>query len=544
MNKVAAYLQEHLDGEVLTSAAIRDFFSTDASVLKLTPSMVIYPRTINDIRKVMRFSWQLAERGHVLPVTARGHGTDQSGGAIGDGIVMVFPAHMNKLLELDAKQGLARIQPGINYQTFEESMHTHGKFLPPYPASLAYSTVGGAIANNSAGEKSIKYGAMRQYVDRLEVVLANGEVMQTGRISKRELSRKKGQTNFEGEVYRQIDGIITDNWELIAANVNPRISKNSSGYDLTDVKRKDGSIDLTPLFVGSQGTLGVITEAIVRLEEYNPRTHLIVAEFGDLATAHDAISALLQLNPSALEMVDGHLIEFVERQHPKQLQGLLQSDAPAVVLLAEFDDLSERGRRHKSKKALKQLQGLAREVEFTDDYDRQQRLWSLRHSAATVINYNQDGKSALPIIEDGIVPFDQFEAYISSVYRLFEKYRLETAVWGHAGDANLHMQPLMNLSKITDRQNVFKIMEEYYDLVLAMGGSIAAEHNDGRLRAPFVEKQYGPDMAAVFKQVKEAFDPHNTLNSGVKVGTTLKDLMPMLRKEYSIAHLGDHLPRT
>lgn len=544
MNKVAAYLQEHLDGEVLTSAAIRDYFSTDASVLTLMPNMVIYPRTINDIRKVMRFSWQLAERGHVLPVTARGHGTDQSGAAIGEGIILVFPAHMNKLLELDAKQGLARIQPGINYQTFEEAMHTHGKFLPPYPASMAYSTVGGAIANNSAGEKTIKYGAMRQYVDRLEVVLANGEVIQTGRIGKRELNRIKGQTNFEGEVYRQIDGIITDNWDIITANTGLRVTKNSSGYQLADVKRKDGSIDLTPLFVGSQGTLGIISEAIVRLEDYNPRTHLILAEFGDLATAHDAIDALLPLDPSALEMVDGNLIQFVERQHPKQLQGLIQSDEPAVVLLVEFDDLSERGRRHKSKKAFKQLQGLAREVEFTDDYERQQRLWSLRHSAATVINYNQDGKAALPIIEDGIVPFDQFETYLNGVYALFKKYRLEAAVWGHAGDANLHMQPLMSLAKVTDRQNVFKIMEEYYDLVLTLGGSIAAEHNDGRLRTPFIEKQFGADMAAIFAQVKQAFDPHGMLNSGVKAGTTLKSLAPMLRKEYSIAHLGDHLPRT
>lgn len=545
MNKVANYLQEHLEGEVLTDAATRQYFSTDASVLTVTPNMVVYPRNANDVRKIMRFSWQLAERGHVLPVTARGRGSDLTGAAIGNGIVMVFPAHMNRLLEIDTKQQQVRIQPGINYRTLQETLYTHNRFLPPYPASIDYSTIGGAIANNSAGEKSIKYGDTRKYVEKLEVVLANGELIQTGRLSKRELNRKKGETSFEAEVYRQVDGIITDNWDVIKAGAKSRVSKNSSGYDLVDVKHDDGSFDLTPLFVGSQGTLGIVTEAIMKLETYNPKTHLLLAEFEDLTSAHDAISLLLKLEPSALEMVDQNLLAFVTKQQPNRLKGLIESEAlPAIVLLVEFDDSSEHARKHKIKKAQKLLRNLTNHVIVTDAYEQQQKLWAIRHMAATITNYGEGGKAALPIIEDGIVPHEQFQAYIEGIYTLFGKYRLQPAIWGHAGDANLHVQPLMDLSKLSERQHIFRLMEEYYDLVIKLGGSIAAEHNDGRLRAPFVEKQFGKEIADIFEQVRRAFDPSSMLNPGVKTGVSLKDLSALLRKEYTIAHLADHLPRT
>jgi len=231
VNKVANYLQEHIVGEVLSSAGIRKYFSTDGSIFEVAPSMVVYPKNVSDVRKVARFSWQLAEKGHVLPITARGRGSDQTGAAIGKGVVMVFPAHMNRLLELDTKQRLARVQPGLNYLAFQEAVRTHGLFLPPYPSSIDYATIGGSIANNAAGEKTVKYGDTRKYIEGLEVVLADGELIQTSRLSKRDLNRKKGLTNFEGEMYRQLDGLITDNWDLIQQHAElPGVSKNSAGY--------------------------------------------------------------------------------------------------------------------------------------------------------------------------------------------------------------------------------------------------------------------------------------------------------------------------
>lgn len=545
MNKIAEYLQEHLDGDVLTSASARDYFSTDASVLTIKPSLIAYPMNKNDVRKIARFTWQLAESGHILPMTARGRGSDQSGAAIGPGIIVVFPAHMNRLLEMDTKQQAARVQPGISIRSFEETVQTHGLTFPSYPASLDYATIGGAVANNSGGEKSFKYGTTRAWVEQLEVVLANGELIYTKRLSRRELNRKKGLSSMEGELYREIDGIITDNWEVLQqAASERRVTKNSAGYALHNVKHKDGSFDLTPLFVGSQGTLGIITEVIMKLAPYSPKTELIMAGFEGLDQAASAINAIRSLEPSAIEMVDRNLLEFVERVQPNKLKGLLDTTKlPDILLLIEFDDIHERARSKRAKKVMKLLKDLALFSQRSDDYEEQQRLWSIRRAAATVVNYSDGKKAALPIIEDGIVPTAAFADYIEAVTALLKKHHLPVAIWGHAGDANLHMQPIMDLSKLGDRQKVFKLMAEYYKIVLDLGGSIAAEHNDGRLRAPFIPAQYGAELNAAFSALKKACDPHGTLNPGVKIGSEIKDIVPLLRHEYSLNHLADHLPR-
>src|ERR1700761_9736250 len=159
MSKAAHYLQEHLLGEVMVSADARRYFATDSSIFSVVPMLVVYPRGENDVRKTARFAWQLAERGRVIPITPRGSGTDQSGAAIGSGIMLVFPAHMNRIVELDPKNGSVVVEPGLNYGRLEQTLHTHERFLPPYPESYEYSTVGGAVANNAAGDKSLKYGA-------------------------------------------------------------------------------------------------------------------------------------------------------------------------------------------------------------------------------------------------------------------------------------------------------------------------------------------------------------------------------------------------
>lgn len=505
--------------------------------------MVVYPKNVSDVRKVARFSWQLSEKGHVLPITPRGRGSDQSGAAIGKGIVMVFPAHMNRLLELDTKQRLARVQPGINYLAFQEAVKTHGLFLPPYPSSIDYATIGGSIANNAAGEKTVKYGDTRKFVEGLEVVLADGELIQTTRLNKRELNRKKGLTNFEGEIYRQLDGLITDNWELIQQQGEiPGITKNAAGYALGQVKRKDGSFDLTPLFVGSQGTLGIVTEAIVRLETYVPKTTLMVICFEDLDEANRAVGELMKLQPSALEMVDNHLLETIGRISPNRLKGLIESPYPELVLLCEFDDEHKQGA--KAKKAEKLLKDYRTSYKVSDEFEEQQKLWSIRHSAAALIAYADDSLKALPIIEDGVVPRERLKEFMNGIYAIFEKYHLEVALWGHAGDANLHMQPFMDLSKLGDRQKVMKIMDEYYELVLSLGGSTSGEHNDGRLRGLYLPKVYGPEIYQVLQDVKKIFDPYDMFNPGVKVNVNRDDLTKHMRHEYSMDHLADHLPRT
>lgn len=544
MSKVAHYLQEHLLGEVSTSSDARRYFATDTSVLTLTPAMVVYPRNESDVRKTARFTWQLAERGRVIPITARGAGTDQGGGALGAGIIMAFPAHMNRLLEFDDRSGVAVVQPGLNYGKMQQVLKTHGRFFPPFPSSMEYCTIGGAIVNNSSGEKTFKYGSTRDFVRGLRVVLANGEVIETGRLSKRELGKKLGLTTFEGEIYRALDALIDENQELIAG-MEPHVTKNSAGYCLDRVKQRDGSFDLTPLFSGSQGTLGIVTEATIDTEPFNPNPALLVGYFDSIEQAQQAVLELRELpdSPSTMEMVDSHLLELVEKINPNQLLDVIEKPFPRVVLFVEFDN-PERAQKKLVKKASKVLEKHAASVQLELDPANQEKLWSIRHSSAVVVAHTEGRVKALPIIEDGVVPPDRFGEYLDGVYKLFARNHLQSAVWGHAGDANLHMQPFLDLSQVGDRQTAIRLLEDYYDLVISLGGSTSGEHGDGRLRAPFLPRLYGEEVYGLFKKVKQIFDPYNTLNPGVKIDVTIDDVKRMLRTEYTIEHLSDHLPRS
>jgi len=545
MNKVAHYLQEHLVGEVMTSPDARKYFSTDASVFQIAPAIIAYPRGENDVRKTARFTWQLAERGRIIPMTARGGGTDQGGGAIGKGIMLVFPAHMNRILELDAKSGGVTVEPGINYGKLQQTLHTHGRFLPPFPASLQYSTVGGAVANNASGEKTIKYGNTRTFVGSLRVVLANGEVIETKRLSKRELSKKMGLSTFEGEIYRSLDALIEENHDLIK-NMTLDVTKNSAGYDLSDVKRKDGSFDLTPLFVGSQGTLGIISEITLTTEPHNPKSTLIAAHLHDLQQAEELVLELRKLSnvPSAIELVDENLLNFVNKSNPNQLKGILTAPFPKLLMLIEFDDTADRIQKKMSKKVQKMLE--KKDIVFrveTEDRPKEE-LWKIRHSASAIIAHSENQTKAVPIIEDGAVPVDRFKDYVEGIYALFKKHNLPVAVWGHAGNANLHMQPFLDLSQVGDRQKAFRLIDEYYNMVIELGGTTSGEHNDGRLRAPYLAKLYGAEVYELFQKAKAIFDPHGTLNCGVKIDVSLEEIKPLMRYEYSIDHLYDFMPRS
>jgi len=544
MNKVAHYLQEHVQGEVIASADARRYFSTDKSVFELTPTLIVYPRSENDVRKAARFTWQLAERNRILPITARGGGSDQSGAAIGSGIIMVFPAHMNRIVELDPKNGTVTVEPGANFGALQQTLETHGRFLPSSPGSAAYSTVGGAIANNASGANSVKYGDTRTYVKSLRVVLANGEVMVTERLNKRELSKKLGLSSFEGEIYRSLDALLEEHHDTVAAMARTT-SKNSAGYDLLDIKHKDGSFDLTPLFVGSQGTLGIVTEAVLGTETHNPETTLLTAFFDDVQQLQAAVTELRHSHdlPSAIEMVDGNLLTLAASESPAQLKGLVGSPYPKFILLVEYDD-SGRNQKKNARHGAKILGHHATQVQTVAEFESQEVLWKIRQLSSSALAHSSGNAKALPLVEDGAVPVEQLGAFITGIYDIFERNRLQVALWGHAGDGNLHVQPNLDLSQLGDRQRAFRVMDEYYKLVISLGGTTTGEHGDGRLRAPYLDQLYGAEAYELLRKVKKIFDPYGTMNPGVKVDVSLDDLKPLLRQGYTLDHLYRDLPRS
>lgn len=546
MSKIAHYLQEHLSGEVMSSVDARRYFSTDSSIIFSAPALIAYPRNENDVRKAARFSWQLAERGRLIALTARGSGTDTTGAAIGSGIVIVFPAHMNRILELDTKSGQVTVEPGINFGKLQQTLQTHGRLIPAFPSSLEYSTVGGAVSNNIAGEESFKYGPIGDYVKRLRIVLANGEVIETERLSKRELSKKLGLATFEGEIYRAVDTLLEENHELVASMRRP-VAKNNAGYNLPDIKYRDGSFDLSPLFIGGQGSLGIITEITMMSGPYNPDSSLIMATFDALDNVQAAINELRFMKdlPSALEIVSGGLVDAINELNPNQLRELLPVQHPAYVLFIEFDDPSERARKKNARHAQRVLEKLATNIQIETEPEHQQRIWNVRQASSAYLAHSDGFKKATPIVNDSAVPPERLADFITGIIEIFKAIDIKpVAIWGHAGDGILHVQPHLNLSQVGDRQKAFRLLDEYNKLVISLGGTIAGGRGEGRLKAPYLEPQYGSEVYALLQKIKQIFDPYSTLNPGVKFGTSIDDLKKVIRPDYNFGHQYEHLPRS
>lgn len=544
MSKVAEYLSEHILGEVTTNKSVRNAFSTDASILSVTPEMVVYPRTTNDIRKIARFSWQLAEKGHVLPITARGSGSDQTGAAIGRGVIVNTTAHMNTIFELDSKQKLVRVQPGVLFKTLNDSLSLQGLHIPSAPVSAAYSTIGGAIANNASGVLSGKYGATDRWVHQLEVVLASGDVLQTGRISKRELNRKKGLQTFEGEIYRQVDNLISDNKELIASEVASDARDNAGYAGIANVKRPDGSIDLMPLFLGSQGTLGIVSEVIMKAEFLNTQVSVGALAFDTYDAARDAIDDLRQLQPSVLEVIEGQLFETAAKRGKKYAfyTEACQQGTVGAVILFSFDEFSERARRKKEKRVVKLLADRAQYLVISRDFVESNELLLLRDVSSYLLDPAGDEVSAPPLIDGAYVPSERFEDFATAVGELAKKHHVQLPIYGHANEGVFYARPEIHLKKTSDKQKIFKLISDYSNLVSAHSGHLIGESAEGRLKAPYACKQMSDEVVDLNAAIKNIFDPQGILNPDVKQPVELKTLVQMLRSEYSLASFANHSP--
>ncbi len=543
MSKIAHYLQEHLLGEVTASPDIRRHFAHDASVLVLVPTVVVYPKNESDVRKSVRFAWQLAERGKILAVTARGGGAGTAGAAIGSGMILAFTAHMNQIEELNTKKRLVIVQPGVTYDMLEQVLQSHGLFLPPSPALPSYTTIGGGIASNLIGEKSLKYGATNHYVKSLRAVLSNGEVIVTGPLGKKELSHKLGLQTLEGEIYRSLDKLLEENAEFINRGrqaIKARFS--SSGYNLFDVK-KDSQFDLTPLLIGSEGTLAITTEATLDVVPYNSKKTVVLISLDELGDLYEVLPHLLELKPSVLDMLNQAVIKQVKALNPGQLNDVALREEAPIHLLVEFDQVKESDR----KKSVKQLQKIVDKAgawcEIAEDTNGQERLRKLRDCVSTILIQPQGQSRALPVAEDICLPVDKLVEFMNKAEMVYGEIGLPPAMWGQAGSGVVRMGPALDLSQTGDRQKLFKLQDSLYDAAVQLGGSISGGNGDGRIRAPYISLQYGEELYQLMLRVKKMFDPHGILNPGVKTAST-DEIKKLLRSSYDSGRFANHLPRS
>lgn len=525
MNKIAQYLNTHMLGEVIVSSSVRHSYANDGSVLQYVPDMVAYPRSTSDIRKIARFSWQLAEKGHTLPLVTRGAGTDTTGAAIGSGMVIATAVHMNRIFEYDNGQKLVRLQPGVTVNTVSNALSLYGTAIPELRWDHQMATVGGSVASQRS---SISY------VDQLEVVLANGDVLQTKRISKRELEKKKGQQTFEGEIYRSVDGLIEDNAQLLDELVYDDDRLDHEGYaGLEMVKDKNGSVDLTPLFVGSQGTLGIISEMILKPDFVNQKPAVVVAAFADEATAFDALDIIDQSDPTSAEYIDAKYFEVAAsmgKTFKFYQEATEQLGEIASVIVVTINDFAERARKKKLKKLTTKLATLGCFVASEEDALNSD-LRAVNAVTYWMLNPEKQDFSTAPMMDGMYIPTNHFDAFKKDLEELSKKHRMVLALYGRPLDELWYARPTLRMAATVDKQKLFKLTSEVVELVKKHNGSPFGAGGDGRLGTS-LNSDADDKHQELFKKLKDIFDPHGTLNPGVKHDASIRELAKQVRGSY------------
>lgn len=529
MNKIAVYLNEHLLGEVSSSKSMRRRFSRDTSVLTVTPEIVVFPRVTNDIRKAARFAWQLAEKGHPMGITVRGNGGDTTGAAIGKGMIISTATHLDKIINLVAKDRLVHVQTGISFGTLNNSLKWNGLMIPNAPGDSAKDTVGGVIANNSLGST----GHMTDAIDKLEVVLANGDLIETSKISRRDLSKKLGLQTFEGEVYRKLEGLIEDNEELIKKIANDPVRDNAGYKNLALVKDKDGSFNLTPLFIGSQGTLGIISEVVLKAEFYSQDVTKAIAVVDTAQLASDIVDRLAELEPASLEIYDG---ELFRRANAEGVQFTLLGNTEAVgaVIAVTFNDFSDRAQAAKLKKMKKLLTKLS--VGMLDSTDHQIEEFDAISEVGNSLNYiSDDDKVPLPLIDGSYIPAERREEFLGALEELATKHHIQLPIRVNVLTNTVYAFPSLKLDVVSDKQKLFRLLTDYAELVDRCNGAFVSDGAEGRLKSNAAWSVLDEEEAKLYEQLRAIFDPFGTLNPGVKQKNDIRSLVSSLRSSYDIS---------
>lgn len=529
-----------IEGEVDGSKEARFAASHDASIFEIIPEVVTFPKNVEDIRKLVGY----VNKHPGSSLTARSAGTDMSGGPLTESVVVSMTKHFNLVREVG--DGYAITQPGVFYRDFDKETLKKDQILPSYPASRELCTVGGMISNNSGGEKTLTYGKTERYIRRVKMVLADGNEYEFKPLSMSELEAKKRQQNFEGEIYRGMYDLINEHYDELAA-AKPVVSKNSCGYYLWNVWNKQvGTFDLTKMIVGSQGTLGIVTEIEFGLVKPKKYSRLLVVFLKDLKLLADTATHVLKYKPESFESYDDHTFKIAVKFLPqlmKQMGGnlvtlgleflpeliaVLEGGVPKLVLMAEFTaDTAEEAVRlaEEAQASLKEFHEKTRVT--TTEVDAH-KYWVIRRESFNMLRKHVHELRTAPFIDDFAVLPQRLPEFLPRLYKILDQYSLTYTIAGHVGDGNFHIIPLMNLSDPKSHEIIKELSVKVYELVHEFKGSITAEHNDGLIRTPFIKMQYGESVYNLFERTKKIWDPKTIFNPLKKVGATL---------EYAMSHI-------
>ncbi|MDV3276918.1 MAG: FAD-binding oxidoreductase [Nitrososphaerales archaeon] len=481
--------------KILASADDLDELSRDAGFIVKRPAAAYVAETEEDVLTVLRSASQLG-----LSVTPRGSGTSIPSQAVGSGYVLLQNARRADLSD----PGTISCDPALVKADLNAALDPLGVWMPVDPSSYKSCSVGGMVSNNASGARTYKYGSTIDYVQELRVVLPEEGLKVVKPVGIEEALHSGGST-------AKVSSLLIENGKAIRDD-SPKVTKNSSGYRLEKIIH-DGMVDLPRLFVGSEGTLAVTTK--IRLATRpKPVERLLIVIETSLAELDKVAAALREHGPSAVELVDKSVFRQTGRE--ERIKSLSRTEEDYLVF-CEFDGLV-RGETSRN------LEEVARDktlVQFDpvvlEDAAEVSRAWEVRNETLTIAGEIRRGSRVpLPGVEDLVVPPQLLGTMVRLLRDSFESRGLEYISYGHAGDANLHMRPLLDPGSSSDVSLLREIMDECFEAVWKMGGSITGEHGDGLLRAPFVERQYRRTYW-IMKEVKKLYDPKNLLNPGVKV---------------------------
>ena len=507
-------LADAVTGEVRFERLDRAIYSTDASVYQIVPLGVVLPKTSEDVTATLKVCEHFG-----VPITARGGGTSQAGQSIGPGVILDFSKYLNRILEINVPDKWVRVEPGCVLDDLNQQLKPHGLQFAPDISTASRATIGGMVANNSSGTHSIIHGKTIDHVLELKVLLADGSVVHVAPMDDVQVDVKCQQQDREGACYRVVRRLANEH----AAEIDrrfPKILRRVGGYNLDafapSSSRREVNVNLAHLFVGSEGTLGIVLEAKLRLIELPTAKALLVVQFADLLDALAATPIILQHRPAAVEVMDRFILDCTKlNAESARLRDFVKGDPGAILIIEFYGDTSQEllPRIDALESSLRARNGDWHFHRATDA-SAQARVWKLRTLALGLSMAEKGDAKAISFVEDTAVDPERLRDYIEEFLQLIARHGTKAGVYAHASVGCLHVRPIVNLKNTEGVQQFQMIADDVAELVLKYGGALSGEHGDGLVRSPFQEKMYGPTLYQAFREIKQTFDPRNLLNPG------------------------------
>ena len=509
-------------GEVLLEPFDRGRYSTDASIYQVEPQAVVVPRTDADVQAALALAREFG-----VPVTARGGGTSQAGQTVGDGLIIDYSKHLAEVVELDPAARTVWVEPGLVLDRLNRFLRPHGLFFPVDISTSSRATLGGMAANNACGARSIRYGIMVDNLLAIDGLLADG-----GTVRFDEVPGNLGSTGASArylELVQTARAIADREAGAIAAGF-PKILRRVGGYNLDRVQ--PAGHNMAQLLVGSEGTLALFRRLLLKLQPLPRHRVLGVCHFPTFYDAMASTKAIVELGPSAVELVDRAILEL-GRQIPayRPLIERFVRGAPDALLLVEFagDEPEPQIAQLRRLRELMADLGFRGAVVEATKPAAQSGIWEVRKAGLNIVMSMKGAGKPVSFIEDCAVPLEHLADYTARLTELFARHGTSGTWYAHASVGCLHVRPILNLKQEKDVKAMRAIAEEAFAMVRAYKGAHSGEHGDGLVRSEFHEAMFGDRLVRAFEQVKQAFDPEGVLNPGKIVGAPRMDDRTLFR---------------